>query len=256
MKITYNGFPYLFGSVLALVIVTLFTAPANWISLYVALLLLLSPLVLLLNRRHGYILYSFVMIGSILLLLGLINLIETPHYLWIMYVWFPLLWWPISAIVGARAKSALFASVASLSIIAYYLILNIFMHAFPWVLFPAFALLWWPLSIAFAKQPKLYSIVSFILITCFFIAVNIVTTPTTLWAIYPIFVATWWPISLYFGKRPLLFSIISVLSLSIFLVTVNHITSPQTIWAIYPIFVALWWPLSLYFFAYKKKTVR
>ncbi|GAF12578.1 hypothetical protein JCM19045_1784 [Bacillus sp. JCM 19045] len=253
MNITFKGGSFLFLLVGALLIVTLFTAPANWSPLYVALFLLLSPFVLLLNKRYGYILYSSLMTVSILLIILLINLLETPEYLWFMYFWFPLLWWPISAFVGRYAKTTLFASVASLSIILYYVVLNVYMQtSFPWALFPAFALLWWPLSLAFAKNYKLYSIISSVFIASFFVSLNAITTPEIAWAIYPIFVVLWWPVALYFSQKPFLFSMIAFSMLSIFFVCVNYITSPATIWAVYPIFIAIWWPLSLYFFSYKK----
>lgn len=111
------------------------------------------------------------------------------------------------------------------------------------------------LSLAFAKNYKLYSIISSVFIASFFVSLNAITTPEIAWAIYPIFVVLWWPVALYFSQKPFLFSMIAFSMLSIFFVCVNYITSPATIWAVYPIFIAIWWPLSLYFFSYKRQSV-
>lgn len=257
MKVEYHAFPFTLVLIVILLLINFLTTPSEWWALYPTFFLLLGPLSLLLNKKSGYILYSLTMSGAIIAILFIINMIESPNYFWFMYAWFPILWWPLSAIAGRTAAKPFFATVAALSIIAYYTILNMYMEpGFPWAIFPTFAVLWWPLSVTYAKKHFVFSILGTILLSTFLIVLNVLTTPETPWSLYPIFAVLWWPLSIKFGPKPFAFSLIVSLLFSVFFSTINVLTSPQTVWAVYPIFAILWWPLSMYFFYYKKKAAQ
>lgn len=137
----------------------------------------------------------------IILFLILTNYLNTPDYPWVLFAIYPLLWWPILTFLGDKAAAMSTALIGSTSIIIYYFVLNmIFSPQYLWVIYPAFVVIWWPLSLYHAKRKTYfqYSIHASLLISLFFICVNVISSPHTIWAVYPIFCVLWWPLSVYY----------------------------------------------------------
>ena len=151
-----------------------------------------------------------------------------------------------------RNNSFIFGAISSLLIIAFFFITNYLTSwSHPWFIYPTFAVIWWPLSLYFAgnKNFKAFSVAGSILISVFFILVNVITSPGYFWCIYPIFAVLWWPLSMILrgAKQYKFYSIImSILTIGFFLI-VNLISSSNTIWFFYPSFTVILWPLSIYF---------
>ncbi len=149
------------------------------------------------KRKHLALFYSLL----IILFLILTNYLNTPDYPWFLFAIYPILWWPILVFLGDKAAAMSTALIGSISIIIYYFVLNmIFSPQYLWVIYPAFAVLWWPLSLYHAKRKTYfqYSIHASLMISLFFIGVNIISSPGTIWAVYPIFCVLWWPLSMYY----------------------------------------------------------
>lgn len=228
---------------------------SDW-SFYTAILFLAPVLFFLLDGSRHFKLFSVV--GSILVLIVLAaaNLRETPDYLWVLFAVPAVLAWPLVILMGQRAASFFYSTLASLVLVLSYVLLNIYFEpGFPFSIFTTFAIMWWPLSVGIGYFPRAFSIVAAAWLILFFIVANAVTTDA-IWWIYPAFASLFWPLSVLLARHLLTYSIISTILISIFFIVVNVITSKETIWAIYPIFAVLWWPLSIYFFVYRRKQTK
>ena len=179
-------------------------SPYPW-SVYPILTLLWWPLTVYCASTKRYKLLSIV--GSVLIIgtLAFINYYPSGSHPWFLYAAFPALWWPISMLLGKRAKTLGFAVLSSLAIIGYYGLLNVTIApSFPWFIFPTFAVLWWPMAIFFGKRKlaMAFSVFATVMSTVFFVLLNHLTTPDIIWAVYPIFAMLWWPLSLaFFGQH-------------------------------------------------------
>jgi hypothetical protein len=186
-----------------LVIVNLLTSPGTLWFVYPAFCVLWWP-VSILFLSSGRI-KAFSVTGGIMVLafLALINYLFSPAVPWVLCTVFPAVWWPVTSFLGRRAGSISFAVVSVLVALLYYGWLNLAVFAgHPWLLYVAYALLWWPMTLFFVRRRMLtaYAVAGALLTIVFFIAVNVVTTPSVIWCVYPIFAVLWWPLSLYFFR--------------------------------------------------------
>lgn len=192
------------GSVMSIIFFMLvnYLTSADYLwFIYPAVALLLWPIGLYCARkgRHKLLSLSYSLIIIVFLIIE--NIKDSPDHPWALYAVFPILWWPILTFLGQRAKTMQVAWIGSISIILYYVILNIILSPqYPWAIYPAFVVLWWPLSLYHAQKKTYfkYSIHASLLIIVFFITVNAVSSPHTIWAVYPIFTVLWWPLSMYY----------------------------------------------------------
>jgi len=145
--------------------------------------------------------YSIVCSAFIITFLIVENYIYAPDHLWFVYAIYPIIWWPILMYLDEKAKTLKTALIGCASTIIYYTILNMIVSPhYPWAIYPAFLVIWWPLALYHAQRKTFvaFSVTATILISIFFITVNVVSSPSVIWAIYPIFVTLWWPLSMYF----------------------------------------------------------
>ncbi|KQL40053.1 hypothetical protein AN960_08830 [Bacillus sp. FJAT-25509] len=182
-------------------LVNFITSPNTIWFIYPCFFILFWPISLYFIGKRS--MKQFSLFGSIVLLAFLLteNLIHSPDYLWFFYAAFPIISWPVFMYLGKNARTLPIALLGSIITIAYYGLLNfIASPEYPWVIYPAFAIIWWPLSIYHAKRKAFvaFSFTASILISIFFIIVNLISSPDTIWAVYPIFAVIWWPLSMYF----------------------------------------------------------
>ena len=171
-----------------------------WI-LYVIFAVVWWPLSAFTTSTRHYKLFAFLGAALVLAFLVIDNYVFSPIYLWVIYTIPPLIVWPVLVSLGRRAGSFTAAVVISLMVIAYYAALNrLIAPGFPWVIFPAYAVLWWPVSVATAKKGLhlTFAVSATIMSAAFFVAVNLITSPSAIWWIYPVFAFLWWPISIYY----------------------------------------------------------
>jgi len=159
------------------------------------------PLSVIFARPKTIKVYSI--LGSLLIIAFLTfeNITKSPDCPWALFTYFPVLMWPVSVLLGRRFSRLLTALAGSFVGILYYLVLNMTVFkGFPWVIFPTYALLWWPLAVAFAKRGSelIFSVAGFLLSAAFMVAINRITSPSTIWAVYPIFAFAWWPLAVYY----------------------------------------------------------
>lgn len=188
-------------TILFLITVNMLTTPQKLWFIYPCLLLLFWPASVYFASKRQYTQYA--VFGSTVLLLFFIaeNLLNSPGHLWFLYVIYPILWWPISAVLGRKMGLLSVAIAGAVITILYYGFLNMILSpGYPWFIYPAFAVLWWPLSIYHGKRKIFFrfSVDASLLISIFFITVNVVSTPGVIWAVYPVFAILWWPLSMYF----------------------------------------------------------
>ena len=182
-------------------IVNYTTSPQTMWFIYPCLLLLLWPITLFFMAKKLYKQYSIVCSALIIAFLIVENYLYTPNHLWFVYAIYPIIWWPILMYLDEKAKTLKTALIGCASTIIYYTILNIIVSPqYPWAIYPAFLVIWWPLALYHAQRKTFvaFSVTATILISIFFITVNVVSSPDVIWAIYPIFVTLWWPLSMYF----------------------------------------------------------
>ena len=177
------------------------TSPQTMWFVYPCLLLLLWPITLFFMAKKLYKQYSIVCSALIITFLIVENYIYAPDHLLFIYAIYPIIWWPILMYLDEKAKTLKTALIGCASTIIYYSILNMIVSPqYPWAIYPAFLVIWWPLALYHAQRKTFvaFSVTATILISIFFITVNVVSSPSVIWAIYPIFVTLWWPLSMYF----------------------------------------------------------
>ncbi|MGF9977001.1 hypothetical protein ABE042_09405 [Viridibacillus arvi] len=177
------------------------TSPHDIWFIYPSLLLILWPITLYFISKKMYKQHSIFCSIMLVSFLMIENYLYSPNHLWFLYAVYPILCWPILMFLGEKTKSIKIALIFCATTIIYYSILNITLSPqYPWAIYPAFLIMWWPLALYHAKKRTFvaFSIYASILISIFFITVNVVSSPGTIWAIYPIFVVMWWPLSMYF----------------------------------------------------------
>lgn len=121
-------------------------------------------------------------------------------------------------------------------------------------------------SIRTEKSNKLglslaFSVWGAVLITAFFVFINMYYSPHIIWFVYPVFAIIWWPMSMLFhwlhvkDGRPtgLSYSICSFVLIMGLLIFINFYCSPHTIWFVYPAFGLIWWPMSMLFHSLRQK---
>ncbi|MBK3493822.1 hypothetical protein JFL43_02895 [Viridibacillus sp. YIM B01967] len=190
-----------FMTMLFLGITNYITSPNDIWFIYPCFLLLLWPITLYFMFKKLYKQYSIICSFMLISFLLIENYLYSPNHLWFIYAVYPIIWWPILMFLEEKAKSITVALIGSSITIIYYSILNITLSPqYPWAIYPAFLIMWWPLALYHAKKKTsvAFSINASILISIFFITVNVVSSPGTIWAIYPIFLVMWWPLSMYF----------------------------------------------------------
>ncbi|WNN76206.1 hypothetical protein RKS58_23420 [Lysinibacillus capsici] len=192
------------GSLMTMIflgVVNYTTSPQTMWFVYPCLLLLIWPITLFFMAKKLYKQYSIVCSALIITFLIVENYIYAPDHLWFVYAIYPIIWWPILMYLDEKAKTLKTALIGCASTIIYYSILNMIVSPqYPWVIYPAFLVIWWPLALYHAQRKTFvaFSVTATILISIFFITVNVVSSPSVIWAIYPIFVTLWWPLSMYF----------------------------------------------------------
>ncbi|MFJ6209688.1 hypothetical protein [Lysinibacillus sp. NPDC092081] len=182
-------------------IVNYTTSPQELWFIYPCLLVLLWPITLFFMSKRMYKQYSLVCSTLIIAFLIIENYLYSPDYIWFIYAIYPIIWWPILMYLEEKAKSLKIALIGCASTIIYYSLLNIILsHPYPWAIYPSFLVIWWPLALYHAQKKTFvaFSVTATVLISIFFITVNIVSSPGVIWAFYPIFVVLWWPLSMYF----------------------------------------------------------
>ncbi|MEF7496202.1 hypothetical protein V4V34_16755 [Lysinibacillus sphaericus] len=192
------------GSIMTMIflgIVNFTTSPQTMWFIYPCLLLLLWPITIICMYKKMYKQYSIICSTMIIVFLIIENYIYTPDHPWFIYAIYPIVWWPILMYLDEKAKTLKIALIGCASTIIYYALVNIILSPqYPWAIYPAFLVIWWPLALYHAQRKTFvaFSVTATLLISIFFIIVNIVSSPGVIWAIYPIFVTLWWPLSMYF----------------------------------------------------------
>ncbi len=210
------------------------------------------------KNKNRIKLYSIAMTAATIAWLALINILNTPEYLWFQYTVFYFLWWPAVMLLGKKAASTWFAVIGAAVIIAYhsaiYYIMTPGFH--PWHLYIILPAVWWPVCIALKKHIHRiwFLLLSLMVFAAYYVALNIIIYPQYFWSLYLLYPEIVAVISLYYAnrKKPFIYSVWVTGVSMIFFTTANYISSPNVIWAIYPIFAILWWPLSVYFYKAKK----
>ncbi|MCH1626389.1 hypothetical protein [Fredinandcohnia quinoae] len=188
-------------SIVFFMIVNFLTSKNILWFVYPSILLLIWPIGLYCLKKEKYKYFSLSISTLIIIFLIIENILNSPEHLWFLYAIFPIIWWPILVFLGKKAGTLAVAWIGAGTTILYYSDLNILLSpGYPWAVYPAFVVLWWPLSLYHARRKTYFafSIQASVLISAFFITVNIISSPNTIWAVYPIFCVLWWPLSMYY----------------------------------------------------------
>jgi len=240
------------------VTVNLIVSPGYIWFIHISYAVLWWPLSIFLAKRSTIRLYSLAAAVLTIVYLALANFMNEPEILWFLYAVYPLLLWPAIMYTGRHSYRLPFAIAGSITGIAYYLVLNIFVSpGHPWILYLLLPLVWWPVVIAFRKVAAnaLFLLISATIFTIYYGLLNIFVSPGHFWSLSLIFPYAWVVIGVYFGKRrkPLGLAVAGTIITSIYLIALNLIYTPATIWAVFPIFAILWWPVSIHFFKTRNK---
>ena len=144
----------------------------------------------LLKKKH-YKAYSLIMTLSAVAYLAIINLLNTPDFMWFQYTIFYLMWWPLVMLMGKKANSIWFAAVGAALIIAYhtalYYIQTPLVH--PWYLYIILPALWWPVCMALKKHLTRiwFLLMSLAVFVAYYVTLNLILTPGYFWSVYIIY---------------------------------------------------------------------
>ena len=137
-----------------LALVNYLTSPGYMWFYYPAYAVAWWPLSMFLLKKNLYRAYSLIMTLATVAYLAIINLLNTPDYMWFQYTIFYLLWWPWVMFMGKKAKSLGFSIVGAALIIAYhtavYYIETPLAH--PWYLYIILPAVWWPVCTALKRH--------------------------------------------------------------------------------------------------------
>jgi hypothetical protein len=242
-----------------LALVNYLTSPGYIWFYYPAYAALWWPMSMFFLKKNAPRTYSVAMTSVTVAFLALINLMNSPEYLWFPYTVFYILWWPAIAFAGQKAKSFGFAFLSAIVIIAYHVALHRILtpDIHPWYVYIILPAIWWPVCRAFRNNltKVWFLLLSLAVFVIYYVIVNLVLTPEYFWSIFLIYPVIWAVMGIYFGvkRRPFAFSLVMSAITIVFFSIVNYMTSPQHIWAVYPAFAVLWWPLGLYFYRVRKE---
>lgn len=102
-----------------------------------------------------------------------------------------------------------------------------------------------------------FAVAGSVLISAFFIAVNLLFSPGFLWFVFACPPVVWWPLAILLGRRAgtFKFAIISFLTAMVYYGLLNLLFFSGHPWIIYIAFALSWWPLSVYFFVFQKQRI-
>lgn len=243
-----------------LVFVNLAFSPQYLWFVFVVPLHFIWPIVMYLGDKAKYNWFHIIAsLGYMAYYIGLNMFFET-RYPFAIYVVYGLAFWPLGVIFANKKSSKMFSVVGTIVNILFFVTLNLFFvqQGYVWSVFLIGPMLWWPISVFAGKWAKTlsFAIVSVLLLTAYYLVINLFVVTGHPYILYIVFALIWWPLGVAFGKHrnSRLFSVQGFVLFALFFGILNYITTPQTIWAIYPIFAIFWWPLAIFFFGKKKVT--
>ncbi|MBM7563447.1 hypothetical protein [Paenibacillus sacheonensis] len=125
-----------------------------WI-LYAGFAIVWWPILMYAGRFAGTL--AMALIGSfcIIIYYGMLNLLLSPQFPWIIFPAYAVLWWPMSIYFVRTRQWFSFALCASLLSSALFITVNAITSPEEiWAIYPIFAVVWWPLSMYFfVKKP-------------------------------------------------------------------------------------------------------
>ncbi len=217
-----------------LILINLLTTPRILWSFIPAFAVLWWPLAIFFGDNKKAL--SIAGSAHIILFLAGINLIFSPRVNWAFIPCFAVLWWPIAIFLGRKNKAL--SIIGSLHIIALIIGINaIFSPGYQWAMFVIFPIIWWPISIFRGEKAKSipFAIVSSVIITIYYVLINIFVEPRHPFWIYVAYALIWWPLCLAFrgkigGK---IIAIIALLANIAFILYISQIVRPEYNWSIY-----------------------
>jgi len=230
-RIAIFGF---FSISIPLVLINLLTTPHILWSFIPAFGILWWPIAVLLGRKRKAL--SIVGSAHLIILLAGINQIFSPRVNWAFIPCFAVLWWPIAIFFGKNRETL--SIIGSLHTIALLIGINaIYSPGYPWAVFAIFPIVWWPISIFSGAKAKTvpFAIVSAIVITLYYVLINIFVEPRHPFWIYIAYGLAWWPLSMaYRGKiSRKVIAIISLVANIAFILYFSQIIRPEYNWSIY-----------------------
>jgi hypothetical protein len=230
-RIALFGF---FSISIPLILINLLTTPRILWSFIPAFGVLWWPMAVFLGKKRKAL--SIAGSAHIIILLAGINLIFSPRVNWAFIPCFAVLWWPIAAYLGRKKKTL--SIIGSLHIIAFLIGINaLFSPGYPWAVFAIFPILWWPISIFSGEKAKTvpFAIISAIILTGYYVILNIFVEPRHPFWIYIAYGLAWWPLSLaYRGKiSRKVIAVISLVANIAFILYFSQIIRPEYNWSIY-----------------------
>jgi hypothetical protein len=184
--------------------------------------------------------------------LAALNFFFSPGYIWFYYAAFVLLWWPLAAFLVPHRSPVAFSLAGSAMTAVFLAAVNLQNSpGHPWFLWTVYPLAWWPVSVYFStrRQFKGLAVAGCVLTVAYFVALNLVFSPSCPWYLYACWPVLWWPVVMYLGRKAgtLTFACICSALTIAYYAALNVFLSPGFPWAICPAFAILWWPISMVF---------
>lgn len=116
-------------------------------SLYALFPILWWPIFVHLEERARTLPVALAGSASIILYYGILNVLLSPGYPWVIFPAFAIVWWPLSIYHAKNKTFFKFSIHATLVIAAFFISVNAISapHTI-WAVYPIFCVLWWPLS--------------------------------------------------------------------------------------------------------------
>lgn len=182
-------------------------------------------------------------------ILVLINLLTTRQNFWSLIPVALLAWWPIGVSFATIKKPLALACVGASWVIAFTIGLNAaYSPGFPWSLFFVVPILWWPLGVYAKKhwKPLSFAILSFVILTGYFVLLNLWLSPHQPFAVFVTYALLWWPMSLTFMhyRHNFKVSILATILNIVMLYLINTVLKPEYLWSVYLMAAFTYWPVA------------
>ncbi|MBO7746339.1 hypothetical protein I8J29_19185 [Paenibacillus sp. MWE-103] len=123
--------------------------------LYAGFAVIWWPILMYAGRFAGTLAMAFAGSFCIILYYGMLNVLLSPQFPWIVFPAYAVLWWPMSIYFARTRQWFAFALCGSLLTSALFIVVNAISSPNDvWAIYPIFAVVWWPLSMYYFVVKK------------------------------------------------------------------------------------------------------
>lgn len=122
--------------------------------LYPAFAIIWWPILMYAGRFAGTLAMALIGSFSIIASYGMLNVLFSPGFPWVIFPAYAVLWWPLSIYFGSKKKWFEFSIWAAILSSVFFIIVNAITVTDIWAVYPIFGIVWWPLSMYYYRKTR------------------------------------------------------------------------------------------------------